>query len=404
MTKYTSYTKKNNSKKFWQVKGYLGTNQKTGEEKYFNRRGFSTKLDAKDAYEAAQAEFKAQTTIVKKITRVRFSDVYEQWWPLYKPNVEPSTSSKVKKQFENHILPELGEYFVDAITIMDAEKWTLDVAKRFVRWDDFKARASQIMRFAVRCGYIQTNPFDYIQNPRKGKVAKKTIKQNWFDLEELRTFMETLRAMSQEDVSPNQQWAMSHAFLSVTASTGMRRSEVRALKWSDINWETGELKVQRAVKYSDELGEYIGATKTVSGMRQLLLDGDAIDALRTWQADQLQWRQDQGQQMITKENWIFTSQDDPTNLMSGDDPTRWMTTVCKTAGVHRISLHGLRHTKATLSSQAGADIADIAAVLGHSNGRFTLGHYIHQTKSGVVRAESLFNKYVAGEDTRKTVN
>jgi integrase len=404
MAKYTSYTKKSSTKKFWRVKGYLGTNQKNGEVKYFCHQGFTTKLDAKDAYEAAQADFKAQTTIEKKITRVHFRDVYEEWWPLYKPNVEASTSSKVKKQFENHILPELGDYFVDAISIMDAEAWTLDVSKRYVRWDDFKARASQIMRFAVRCGYIKTNPFDYIQNPRKGKVANKKIKQNWFDLKELQTFMETLRTMSQEDVSPNQQWAMSRAFLSITASTGMRRSEVRALKWSDINWDTGELKVQRAVKYSDELGEYIGTTKTVSGMRQLLLDGDALDALQVWKTDQLQWRKDQGQPIITKENWIFTSQNNPANLMSADDPTRWMATVCKTAGVHQITLHGLRHTKATLSSQAGADIADIAAVLGHSNGRFTLGHYIHQTKSGVIRAESLFNKYVTGDSEEKKAN
>lgn len=404
MAKFTSYTKKSSSKKFWRVKGYLGTNQKTGEVKYFCHQGYATKLDAKDDYEAAQAEFKAQTAIKKKVARVHFRDVYEEWWPLYKPNVEASTSSKVKKQFENHILPELGTYFVDAISIMDAEAWTLDVSKRYVRWDDFKARASQIMRFAVRCGYIKTNPFDYIQNPRKGKVATKKIKQNWFDLKELQTFMETLRTMSQEDVSPNQQWAMSRAFLSITASTGMRRSEVRALKWSDINWDTGELKVQRAVKYSDELGEYIGTTKTVSGMRQLLLDGDALDALQAWKTDQLQWRKDQGQPIITKENWIFTSQNNPINLMSADDPTRWMATVCKTAGVHQITLHGLRHTKATLSSQAGADIADIAAVLGHSNGRFTLGHYIHQTKSGVIRAESLFNKYVTGDSGEKKAN
>lgn len=284
---------------------------------------------------------------------------------------------------------------------MDAEKWVLDLSKRFVRWDDFKAHESQIMRFAVRSGYIKTKPFDYIQNPRKDKVAVKKVKPNWYSLEELQTFIEALRSIQQADVSPNQVWAMTRAYLSVTVSTGIRKSEVRALKWSDIDLNTGELKVQRAVRYSDERGKYIVETKTINGMRQLLLDGDALDALQAWHDGQIQWRKDQDQLLMTKTNWIFTSQDDPEKRMSSDDPTRCMHTVSNYAGLRYITPHGLRHTKATLSHQAGADIA---AVLGHANGKFTLTHYIHATKSGVIRAESLFNKYVNGDAEDKKAN
>jgi integrase len=405
MTKYESYTKKNSSKKFWAVSGYLGTNQKTGEQKYFHHQGYATKLDAKDAYEAAQADFKAQTTAEQKIPRMRFRDVYAEWWPSYEPNVEASTADKVEQQFEKHILPELGAYFVDAITIMDAEKWVLDVAKRFVRWDDFKARASQIMRYAVRAGYIKTNPFDYIQNPRKGKVSTATVKHNWYSLEELRQFLDALTSLSQDDFSLAHDWSMGRAFLSVTASTGMRKSEVRALKWSDINWNTSELEVARAIKYSKKKGgEYVGSTKTTNSLRRLLIDGDAIDALQAWKDDQLQWRIDQGLTPISEANWIFTDEADPEKYATRNFPDRAMRRVISKAGLRRITLHGLRHTKATLTSEAGADAADIAAVLGHANGVFTQAHYIHATKSGVIRAESLFSKYVGGDDANKEAN
>lgn len=51
--------------------------------------------------------------------------------------------------------------------------------------------------------------------------------------------------------------------------------------------------------------------------------------------------------------------------------------IVRAAGVPRITLHGLRHTFATLGLETGADVLDIAAILGHSSPAITQGIYQH---------------------------
>lgn len=69
---------------------------------------------------------------------------------------------------------------------------------------------------------------------------------------------------------------------------------------------------------------------------------------------------------------------------------RRMDEIMEMAKVHRITTHGLRHTKATLLSEADVKPADLAAILGHANAQFTYTHYVHATEKATQEAEAKF--------------
>ena len=154
------YKKQGGSRTFYHAHGYMGTNQKTGERKYFNRQGFKTKAAAKDAFELATAKFKEQTTQVSERPRIRFEDVCKEWWRDTKLDVSESTQTTYEGALENHVNPAFGKLYVDAIEILDAEHIVKAWARKFAGWRCYYNLANRIMKFSVRAGYIKQNPFE----------------------------------------------------------------------------------------------------------------------------------------------------------------------------------------------------------------------------------------------------
>ena len=135
--------------------------------------------------------------------------------------------------------------------------------------------------------------------------------------------------------------------------TGMRTSELCALKWSDINWEKSKISVTRAKTQKAERDE---TTKTISGTRQVKLLSPALDALTK-------------QKELTfnnKDRHIFLN---PFNELpwKGDDPIRKAWTIAlRKAGVRYRNPYQTRHTYASLMLSAGELLPWISSQMGHS--------------------------------------
>jgi integrase len=249
------------------------------------------------------------------------------------------------------------------------------------------------MNFAVRMNYIEKNPFDYVEFPRRQKEANHAVKQNFYDLDEFRTFVAKVTEQGQKDQSLDGYWIKGRAFLITLIATGLRRSELLTIKWGDIDFENQTLTVQRALKRGTE-GVYVGSTKTAAGARTVYLDDMAIEFLRAWQIKQRSWFVSRNQQAFGSDMWVFTHRYYSDRMMSENTPRRWMVELTEAQDIRRITLHGLRHTKATLLAEAGANPRDIAAILGHTNATFTMAHYVHPTNTGIAKAEKLFNGFI----------
>ena len=154
-------------------------------------------------------------------------------------------------------------------------------------------------------------------------------------------------------------------------ATGLRRGELLGLKWTDVDFQHGILKIQRAI--SRQNGKVVEAPlKTKNAYRTLPLSADAISVLKAQK------------NKVGRNEWVFPS---PTGgPMSPDSVLHMLQRVLKRAGLPRIRFHDLRHTFATMALQNGVDVKTVSSMLGHYSAGFTLDTYAHVTTDAQLKA------------------
>src|SRR5690606_15144642 len=120
-TPIESYTLTDGQKRFM-FKIYLGVDPLTGTELRTTRRGFKTIKEAELALARMKLEISKGT--FRKTQAETYQEVYDLWIVQYEKTVEESTFAKTTGLFRNHILPEIGQYKI--------EKMTIDVCQRHV--------------------------------------------------------------------------------------------------------------------------------------------------------------------------------------------------------------------------------------------------------------------------------
>ncbi len=144
------------------------------------------------------------------------------------------------------------------------------------------------------------------------------------------------------------------------AHTGLRLSELTALKWGDITLDMGRL--------------FVGKSKTAAGRRRLALDARTIDVLRTHMREQEQRRAGLGA------NWdergvVFDRGNGDSVAPRTVEAT--MERYVQRLGLPHLTPHGLRHCHATMLLTAGTPVHVVQQRLGHSSAMTTLNVYAH---------------------------
>ena len=157
-------------------------------------------------------------------------------------------------------------------------------------------------------------------------------------------------------------------------STGMRRGELSALCWENIDLDSRTLKVTQAVSYCNRL-EVIGKPKTASGIREIQLDNVSVAELRKYK---LFLRSFFMTDISFNKGWLFPKLDGETRT----PVTSWCQRMSKTFKALDIkhSLHNLRHTHASNMLSNNYPITQLAHRLGHADPSITLSIYSHVVK------------------------
>lgn len=195
-----------------------------------------------------------------------------------------------------------------------------------------------------------------------------------------------------------------HALWVLLISTGLRRGEVLALAWSDVDLAAGTLRVRRNVqRIHREL--VFGTPKTARSVRTVSLPRRAVQALMEHRETQdrerkiagAKWKPAPGQ----PSGLIFTTSTgrviDPRSL------NRMLTILCRDAKIRRVRVHDLRHTCASLLLAQGVDARTIMETLGHSTITMTLDTYAH-VMGDTLRAAADRMDEVLGEGEAKIKN
>ena len=213
---------------------------------------------------------------------------------------------------------------------------------------------------AVRWGRLARNPADAADPPRGGP---KSDGVHAWDAATLRSFLETSRDSNDR----------SHALWVVLASTGMRRGEALGMRWSDVDLDAGRLRVvQTITQIRSKVA--IGEPKTASGRRSIALDGGTVAVLRAHRKLMLEERLLVGPD-FADEGLVFHYPDG--SCLRPDAVSAQFLRRVERQRLTRLTLHGLRHTWATLALEQGIHPRVVQERLGHSTIAITLGIYSH---------------------------
>ena len=231
---------------------------------------------------------------------------------------------------------------------------------------------SKALGYAVRMGALARNVIDMIDPPRVERVKMTTL-----NTEEVTIFLDTAKETSY------------YVFFATLLYAGLRRGELLALKWRNLDLGRASLiVVETAYKLGN--GEYvIKEPKTAHSRRTVSLSPALVALLREYRADQELLRIQLGFG-LTDNDFVFIRHDG--GPIYPNAVTLAFHRVIKKAGLKHLRLHDLRHTHATLMLKAGVHPKIVSERLGHANIGITLDTYSHVLPGMQEAAAERFDK------------
>ena len=358
----------------WEGRYTAGHDPETGKPIYKNVLG-RTQAEAKSKLKAAIEETKSLD--VTKTGKYTVGAWMDEWFENYaKIKVRPSSHQTYRGYIDNHIKPNIGKVPLEKLTSLELQKLykKLLTSGRIDRVES-KHQAKGLspktvrnihqiiasaMKLAKEQKIIAADPTEGCALPKLEHREMKTL-----PVEQLTSFLREAEGRGVFEM------------YYVELATGLRRGELLGLKWEDIDFEHGNLRVKRQIARID--GEIVEAPlKTKNSYRTLPLAEDTIVVLN------------QQRKKVGSSPWVFPS---PTGgPISPDSVLHMLHRVLKRAGLPKVRFHDLRHTFATLALQNGVDVKTVSGMLGHFSAGFTLDTYAHVTTAAQKEAARTMEK------------
>ncbi|WP_019240555.1 MULTISPECIES: site-specific integrase [Bacillus] len=347
------------SKHSWSFRVDVGKDPTTGKRRQIYRGGFPTKKTA----ELAKAEFMTKVKnegFFTPINEIMETFIHRWLYTVYKHEVQSTTFERAESTVKNHILPAFAQSKVNDIKTFDVQQFLSNKAKDGLSPATVKViknTLSKAFQTAIDWELTRKNPTERVKCPSIEKKEKET-----WNPDEVKKFLNACDEL---------RWKVA---FSLAIHTGMRRGEILALKWDTINFEEQTIKIVESLAYTKEQGLYFKSPKTTNSIREVVIPASLVSLLKELQHEQKKMKLRMGP-AFHHYNLVVSTADGkpihPRNL------ARTFTQLINKAGVKRISLHGLRHTNATILMKQGVNPKIVSERLGHANVGITLDIYSH---------------------------
>ena len=355
-------------KRSWEIKFDLGTDPLTGRRKTRYQSFKGSKKEAE--LELARLISGAAAGTYVDPTRETVSEFLERWerdWAAH--NLSPKTFERASELLSGKVTPHIGAVRIQKLKPSHcAELYAKLLKEGAADGGGLSPRTvGQVHRFlhrafghAMKWGVIATNPCSAVDPP--------AISTNEIEILTEDQVTDVLRKLKGRPM---------YMLAAVGLATGLRRGELLALRWKDVDMEKGVLQVQRSLEQT-KTGLRFKEPKTKHGRRQVALPGSLATELRKLRREQQEVRLALGLGKDDPDGLVFR-RDDGRPMRPDNVSSEWRRLVI-VLGLPKVTLHAWRHTHASQLIQANHDVLTISRRLGHGSPSITLNVYGHLFK------------------------
>lgn len=346
----------------WRYQILVGTDTVTGKRKYKTKGGFYTKREAKLA--ADEVEKKMSNPNFLDNENITFGEVYERWIANYKLTVKESSFYTVELQYKSKILPILRNKKINQITTIECQ----DLINHWysIPLKNYKAifnLITRIFKYAKQLKIVTDDPTSSVIIPKASRqFSNLEHSRNYYTRDELKTFLEYAEKHEKYKI---------YVLFRLLAFSGIRKSEALALTWNDINFDKAQITINKTIILVSKVK--VTTPKTKSSNRTVFIDKKTLSILSEWRLRQKKELLQKGFNFLSHNQLVFSGRNNdyiiPTTI------SKMMNRVSEGCNLPHITVHGLRHTYATLAAQGGMPVKQLQAQLGHSKVEITLDVY-----------------------------
>lgn len=431
-----SIRKRKNSYQITVSNGYDASGRKLTETATFTPDPTKTEKQNQKALEIFAFEFEQKVRSGNYLDgeKILLKDYAVRWLSEYaEKQLAYSTYSNYKMNIESRIIPSLGHMKMSQIKPLHIQAMYNSLLSDMARNDGKSGRLStgtikkvhailsSMLHTAVLWQIIESNPCDRVAPPASQEQRSTCPKH--FTLEQADAFIKALDMDIQTNYCDRQRTDSAgnlyfvggyqtakkiplqiKVFFYMALFGGFRRSEILALTWKDIDFQKNTVDIFKALTLKDH-EMTVKTTKTKTSARTVSLPAPVMHLLHQLLIEQKQYALSLGSQWVGhrgssyKDNYIFIQWNG--QVMYLDTPYQWFRKILdnynrqqtdESAKLPPITMHGLRHTSATLLISQNVDIRTVSGRLGHAQTSTTMNIYAHSLrKSDEAAAESLEN-------------
>ncbi len=283
----------------------------------------------------------------------------DEWEENYLPNVEETTRVGYKTKIKCYIKPAIGDILLKSLRTEHVQKMVNDMKDRGLSPKNIRDTFNNInaaMKKAVKIRLIPYNPCEGVELPKLKKYRAQV-----YPTEMIHKLLDV--AMGTDMYLP----------IFILVMVGLRRGELLALRWEDIDFKNNVLKVRKNM-VKGENGYIIKAPKSEAGIRDIHLGEDVMSVLKS---ARLQYMTDAFNYGTGFQNLGFVIRQEDGSPFCPDSMSRKWVRFLESNHLPRIRLHDLRHSNATALIQAGVNPRVVQQRLGHADVQVTLNTYTH---------------------------
>ena len=352
-----------------------------GKAKQLTRTAYGSEA-AKDLERRLNNEIKEKGE--NSVKKMSVQQLFDEYITVKKYELRESTIQRSSTNYRTHIQPTMAHIQINKLNVAMLQEWKLTIEEKGLALETRKKAYNvfrALLNYAVRMEYIDKNPIGKIGNFKDVSEFGKKNEVGFYTAQEFTRFISTAKRLAEERQAKNRdlfEWDF-YVFFNIAFYTGLRKGEIHALKWSDIDGTY--LSVQRSITQKLKGEDRETAPKNKSSVRTLQMPLPLIQVLNEHRERQ------EKQERFTEEYRIC-----------GGERCLRDTTIqnrnmhyAALSGLHVIKIHSFRHSHVSVLANANINIMEVARRLGHARVEETWNTYSHLYPHEEERAVDVLN-------------